>query len=181
MIASGLLAACGRGSSSSSSASGSGAAGGSTAAAGTSSSSGGGAYSYKDGGSSLSASSSSGGTEVTTKHSKYGTILAAGPTKLTAYLFEADKGTASVCTGACAAARPPVLAKGAPTASSQAASADLGAITRAGGVKQVTYEGHPLYCFVKDKDDGDAYGEGVKAFGATWSVLAPSGQKVDNS
>ncbi len=131
------------------------------------------------GGSSVSASSSSGGTEVTTKHSKYGMILAAGPKKLTAYLFEADKGTASTCTGACAAAWPPVLAEGTPTASTQAVSADLGTITRAGGVKQVTYKGHPLYDFVKDKDD--AYGEGVKVFGATWYVLAPSGKKVDDS
>ncbi len=176
-----LIAACGGGSSSSSSASGSAAGSSSAAAATTSNSSGGGAYSYKGSGTSVSASSASGGTVITTKHSKYGTILAAGSKKLTAYLFEADKGPASMCTGACAAAWPPVLAKGAPTASSQAVSADLGTITRAGGVKQVTYKGHPLYYFVKDKDDGDAYGAGVKAFGATWYVLAPSGNKVDNS
>ena len=40
--------------------------------------------------------------------------------------------------------------------------------------------GHPLYYFVKDKDAGDAYGEGLKNFGAEWYVLAPSGRKVDN-
>jgi hypothetical protein len=35
--------------------------------------------------------------------------------------------------------------------------------------------------FVKDKDDGDAYGEAAKAFGAEWYTLAPSGNKVDTS
>ena len=45
----------------------------------------------------------------------------------------------------------------------------------------MTYNGHPLYYFVQDKDAGDAYGQGVKAFGADWYVLSPSGNKVDNS
>jgi predicted lipoprotein with Yx(FWY)xxD motif len=49
------------------------------------------------------------------------------------------------------------------------------------GGTQVTYNGHPLYLYVKDKDDGDSYGEGVNGFGASWYVLAPSGKKVDNS
>jgi predicted lipoprotein with Yx(FWY)xxD motif len=34
------------------------------------------------------------------------------------------------------------------------------------------YKGHPLYYFVRDKDAGDAYGQGLKAFGAEWYVLA---------
>jgi predicted lipoprotein with Yx(FWY)xxD motif len=120
-------------------------------------------------------------TEVTTKHSKFGTILAAGPKQLTVYMFEADMGPAPHCSGACAAAWPPVIAKGTPAASGTATSADLGTTTRSGGVKQVTYKGHPLYYFIKDKDDGDAYGQGSHAFGADWYVLAPNGDKVDNS
>src|SRR6476646_5399668 len=35
----------------------------------------------------------------------------------TLYLFKADSGTSSACTGACATAWPPLLAKGTPTAS----------------------------------------------------------------
>jgi predicted lipoprotein with Yx(FWY)xxD motif len=70
---------------------------------------------------------------------------------------------------------------GAPQASGGAMSADLATITRADGTKQVTYRGHPLYLFVKDKHDGDAYGEAVKAFGAEWYALAPSGNKIDKS
>jgi predicted lipoprotein with Yx(FWY)xxD motif len=113
------------------------------------------------------------------KHGDLGTILAYGPKKLTVYLFEADSPGRSNCSGGCAAAWPPVI--GTPRAGSGATPADLGTITRSDGSKQVTYKGHPLYMFIKDGDDGDAYGEGVHAFGADWYVLAPSGNKVDKS
>jgi predicted lipoprotein with Yx(FWY)xxD motif len=121
------------------------------------------------------------GVTVQTKKGKLGPILAAGPKRLTVYLFEADKGAASACTGACAKAWPPVTTGGAPVAAVGAVSADLGTIARADGTKQVTYKGHPLYFFAKDGDAGDAYGEGAKAFGAGWYVLRPNGSKVDNS
>jgi predicted lipoprotein with Yx(FWY)xxD motif len=45
----------------------------------------------------------------------------------------------------------------------------------------VTYNGHPLYFFARDKDDGDAYGQGISSFGSDWYVLTPSGDKLDNS
>jgi predicted lipoprotein with Yx(FWY)xxD motif len=140
-------------------------------------------YPASGGTSSAAASATAGaGTEVTTKRQgKLGTIIAAGSKKLTVYMFAADKGSTPACAGACAAAWPPVVAKGTPKASGAAASSDLGTTPRAGGVMQVTYKGHPLYYFIKDKDDGDAYGQGAHAFGADWYVLAPSGEKVDNS
>lgn len=121
------------------------------------------------------------GVAVQSKHGKLGTILAAGPKHLTVYMFAADKGTASSCTGACAKAWPPVTTGGAPTAAGSAVTADVGTITRSDGTKQVTYKGHPLYFFEKDGDAGDAYGQGVNAFGADWYVLKPSGSKIDAS
>jgi predicted lipoprotein with Yx(FWY)xxD motif len=127
------------------------------------------------------AGSTASAVALTTKHSKFGTVLAAGPKRLTVYLFEGDKGSTSACSGACASAWPPVTTSGAASAHGAAMSADLGTITRPDGTKQVTYKGHPLYYFSQDKDDGDAYGQGVKAFGAEWYVLAPSGRKVDES
>ncbi|HEX5307978.1 MAG TPA: hypothetical protein VFW38_02745 [Solirubrobacteraceae bacterium] len=121
------------------------------------------------------------GTVITVKHaSKLGTIVAAGSKHMTVYLFEGDKGGSSSCSGACAGVWPPVTTAGSPVAHG-AASSDLGTITRADGTTQVTYKGHPLYFFVKDKDSGDAYGEGVHGFGADWYVLTPSGSKIDNS
>ena len=62
--------------------------------------------------------------------------IALNDSQLTVYVFEADKGTVSKCSGACAAAWPPVIAKGSAVASGQAKSADLGTTTRAGGVNQ---------------------------------------------
>jgi len=122
------------------------------------------------------------GTVVTVKHaSKLGTILAAGSKKLTVYMFEGDKNGASSCSGACASVWPPVTTSGAAVVHGAAMSADLGTIVRADGTKQVTYKGHPLYFFAKDKDSGDAYGQGVHGFGSDWYVLKPSGSKVDNS
>lgn len=119
---------------------------------------------------------------VTAKHaSKLGTILAAGSKKLTVYMFEGDKGASSSCSGACASVWPPVTSAGAATAAGAANKADLGTITRSDGTTQVTYKGHPLYFFARDKDSGDAYGQGVKGFGADWYVLSPSGSKVDHS
>lgn len=117
---------------------------------------------------------------ITTKHNrKLGTILGFGPKRLTVYLFEGDKGPSSSCTGACASLWPPVTGK--PQASGSAMSADLGTIKRPDGTTQVTYKGHPLYLYAKDKDDGDAYGEAIKSFGAEWYALKSSGQKVDLS
>jgi predicted lipoprotein with Yx(FWY)xxD motif len=122
------------------------------------------------------------GVAVTVKHaSKLGTILAAGPKKLTVYMFEGDKGASSSCSGACASVWPPVTSTGAATAAGAANTADLGTITRSDGTTQVTYKGHPLYFFARDKDSGDAYGQGVKGFGSDWYVIAPSGSKVDHS
>ena len=116
---------------------------------------------------------------ITTKQGKLGTILAYGPKRLTVYLFEADNGGASSCSGECASLWPAV--SGHPQASGQAVASHLGTITRADGTTQVTYNGHPLYLYSRDKDDGDAYGQGLKSFGASWYVLAPSGNKVDTS
>jgi predicted lipoprotein with Yx(FWY)xxD motif len=129
---------------------------------------------------STSAAAATPGAPVATKKSKLGTILAAGPKHLTVYLFEADKGTSSSCSGACAKAWPPVTTAGQPTVSGAAVSADLGTTTRQDGTKQVTYKGHPLYFFEKDEDSGDAYGQGSKAFGAGWYVMKANGSKVDD-
>ncbi len=128
-----------------------------------------------------SAPVASGGVTVSTKHGKLGTILAAGPRRMTVYLFEGDTGPASACSGTCAKAWPPVTTTGGPKTSGSAVAADLGTITRPEGIKQVTYKGHPLYYFEKDGDAGDAYGQGSKAFGAGWYVLGPDGSKVDHS
>jgi predicted lipoprotein with Yx(FWY)xxD motif len=131
--------------------------------------------------SAASTTAAGGGELISTKNAKLGTVLMAGPKKLTVYLFEADKGPASTCSGACAQIWPPVTSSGAPRPGGAAKAADLATITRSDGSKQVTYKGHPLYYYIKDKDNGDAYGQGSNSFGAAWYVLAPSGNKIDKS
>jgi predicted lipoprotein with Yx(FWY)xxD motif len=130
---------------------------------------------------STSAAAAGSGVAIEAKHSKLGTILAAGPKHKTVYLFEADKGATSSCTGECAKHWPPVTSTGAPSAGAGAVSADLGTTMRSDGTTQVTYKGHPLYFYGDDKDAGDSYGQGSKEFGASWYVLKPDGSKLDKS
>jgi predicted lipoprotein with Yx(FWY)xxD motif len=127
---------------------------------------------------STSSSASAGAATVSTKNNKLGTILA-GPSGKTLYLFEADKGNSSACSGTCAKAWPPLTTQGSPAAAKAAVKGDLGTIQRSDGTTQVTYKGHPLYTFIQDATTADAQGEGSTAFGADWYVLAPSGKKID--
>ena len=109
--------------------------------------------------------------------SNLGSILV-NSNRRTLYLFKADSSTSSACSGACATAWPPLLATGKPTAGSGLTASKLGTITRSGSTKQVTYNGHPLYLFIKDKKAGDVTGQGVTAFGAAWFALTPSGNQA---
>lgn len=99
----------------------------------------------------------------------------------TMYLFEADKGSTSTCTGACAAAWPPVTVSGSPQAGSGVSQSLLGTITRSDGTMQLTYDHHPLYYFAGDASAGQDKGQGLKAFGAGWYVVNASGAKIDTS
>jgi predicted lipoprotein with Yx(FWY)xxD motif len=96
----------------------------------------------------------------------------------TLYLFKADQGTTSACSGECAGAWPPLLVTGKPTVGSGVTSSLLGTTTRPEGNKQVTYNGHPLYLFVKDQKAGEANGQDVSAFGAAWFALSSAGNQV---
>ncbi len=93
---------------------------------------------------------------------------------LTLYTFTQDKKNQSTCTGQCAKFWPPLLAGSGNTAPTAVAgfSGAFGLAAQAGG-KQITYNGSPLYTFVKDKKPGDVFGQG--AGGTWWMVLAPAG------
>ena len=98
----------------------------------------------------------------------------------TLYLFEKDKNGKSRCSGACAAAWPPLLTKGKPKAGGSAKSSKLGTTKRSDGTTQVTYGGHPLYTFIGDHNTpGKTTGEGSKAFGAEWYVVGTNGKKIE--
>ena len=96
------------------------------------------------------------------------------------YLFEADKGSTSACTGACAATWPPATASAMPMAGGGVSQSMLGTAKRADGTEQLTYNGHPLYYFSADTGSGMAKGQGVKAFGSGWYVVNGKGSKIDD-
>jgi predicted lipoprotein with Yx(FWY)xxD motif len=108
-----------------------------------------------------------------------GKILADGQGRAL-YLFTGDKSSTSTCTGACAAAWPPVTASAMPTAGSGVDQSLLGTTKRADGTEQLTYNSHPLYYFSADSGSGMAKGQGTKAFGADWYVVNAKGSKIDN-
>jgi predicted lipoprotein with Yx(FWY)xxD motif len=99
----------------------------------------------------------------------------------TLYLFQADTGRHSTCTGACAAAWPPLTTTGKPTAGDGLDEPLLGTSQRSDGKEQVTYNGHPLYLFTGDTAAGQANGEGSNGFGALWYVLGPNGKQITGS
>jgi predicted lipoprotein with Yx(FWY)xxD motif len=96
----------------------------------------------------------------------------------TLYLFKADVGMRSACAGPCVTKWPPLLTTGKPIADAGLTASKLATITRSDGTRQVTYNGHPLYLFVKDRKPGDVKGQGVVAFGAAWFALSPSGNEI---
>ena len=123
------------------------------------------------------AASSSGKGSVALASSKLGKILVDGKGR-TLYLFEADKGTSSACSGACASAWPPLATTGKPAAGPGVTASKLGTTKRADGTTAVTYNGHPLYAFRGDTAKGQTAGQGSDAFGAEWYVLSAAGNPI---
>ena len=112
-------------------------------------------------------------TIVTTKKSSYGTILVTGSGR-TLYLDVADKAGHPACTHSCLSIWPPLKASGTVKAAGAARASLLGTIKIAGGIKQVTYKGHPLYTFASDTKSGQISGEGQNGF----YVVSPSGSRI---
>jgi predicted lipoprotein with Yx(FWY)xxD motif len=85
----------------------------------------------------------------------------------TLYWYAKDTRMTSACTGGCATAWPPVIGK--PSAAMGVRlTGKLGTITRAGGMAQATYKGHPLYLYAGDTAPGQVKGNGL---GGVWHVL----------
>jgi predicted lipoprotein with Yx(FWY)xxD motif len=130
-------------------------------------------------GAAVAATSPSSPAKVGVRTTKLGKVLV-NSKGVTLYLFEKDKNGKSACSGACAAAWPPLLTKGKPTASGGASAAKLGTTKRSDGTTQVTYNRHPLYTFIKDANKaGSTQGQGVDAFGAEWYVVGTKGNKIE--
>lgn len=111
-----------------------------------------------------------------------GTVLVNGE-GFTLYMFESDKqSTSSTCYGECENLWPPVLLVDgvkAPLAGAGENASLLGTTVRTGGIKQITYNGWPLYLWHGDSQPGEATGQGLKNSGGLWYVLDPDGVPVN--
>jgi predicted lipoprotein with Yx(FWY)xxD motif len=111
------------------------------------------------------------------KASSFGRILFDGR-GFVLYAFTRDRRGRSVCSGACARAWPPYIAKSRPRAGNGVAAGLLGTTRRANGSSQVTYAGRPLYYYVGDRRPGQILCQNVTEFGGSWRVVRPSGHLV---
>ncbi len=121
--------------------------------------------------------SGSSATVVSTTKTGLGRVLVNSRGR-TLYLFGKDRNGKSACSGQCATFWPPLIAKGKPQVAGGAKASLLGTTKRADGRRQVTYNHHPLYTFVKDTQKGQTKGEGLSAFGSKWYAVSPAGAKV---
>jgi predicted lipoprotein with Yx(FWY)xxD motif len=113
---------------------------------------------------------------TTASKAPFGTYLTDSAGR-TVYMFTADMEGMSMCSGPCIKPWPPVLTTGAPSAGRGVESRMLGSISN-GSAEQVTYYGHPLYYFSRDKSAGSIAGEGITHFGGSWYVLSPAGKGI---
>ena len=88
------------------------------------------------------------------------------------YTFSKDTGSVSTCYGTCVANWPPYLV-GPEDNVNQLQAGVTGKVDttiRTDGGIQVTYNGHPLYFYVKDTKSGDTTGQNV---GGVWFLVKP--------
>ena len=97
---------------------------------------------------------------------------------MTLYIFTQDSPGTSTCYAGCDTYWPPLLTNGAPLAGTGVNASMLGTITRTDGSVQVTYNGWPLYYYIKDKVAGDVLGQG---FQSSWYGITPAGTKVTST
>jgi predicted lipoprotein with Yx(FWY)xxD motif len=117
------------------------------------------------------------GSAVSVAHSPLGQTLVDANGR-TLYLFQADKPSISTVSQAGLAVWPAFTATTTPQARAGATATMISTTTGSGGSRQVTYNGHPLYYYVGDKQPGDAHGQRLNQFGAVWYVISPSGHAV---
>ena len=97
----------------------------------------------------------------------------------TIYMFEKDEAHESYCYGACASVWPPVTTKSMPMLEDGIDASKVSLLKRDDGLRQVVYNGHPLYYYQADGDREDAYGQEKDQFGGEWYAVTPTGEKAE--
>lgn len=126
------------------------------------------------------ASAASTGTQVKVSKTKLGQILVNAQGR-TLYMFAADKHGKSTCYGQCATFWPPLLTSSAHVTGTGVTASLLSTTKRTDGKLQITYNGHPLYRFLKDAKSGQTNGQGLNASGGLWWVMSPAGTAIKHA
>ena len=100
-----------------------------------------------------------------------GTTVLTNARGFTLYSFAPDTPTTSKCYGSCAAYWPPVTGT---APASPSLPGRIGTITRTGGSRQLTYNGHPLYTYIGDTAPGQAKGNNLNLNGGLWQEVRVS-------
>ena len=100
-----------------------------------------------------------------------GTTILTNAKGFTLYSFAPDTPTASKCYGSCAAYWPPATGT---APASPGLPGTVGTITRTGGARQLTYNGHPLYTYIGDSAPGQANGNNLNLNGGLWHEVPVS-------
>ena len=100
-----------------------------------------------------------------------GTTVLTNAQGFTLYSFAPDTPAVSKCYGSCAAYWPPVTGT---APASPGLPGTVGTITRTGGARQLTYNGHPLYTYVGDAAPGQAKGNNLNLNGGLWHEVPVS-------
>jgi predicted lipoprotein with Yx(FWY)xxD motif len=117
------------------------------------------------------------GPRIKLVDSSYGRILSNRRGRAL-YLFTADSGKGSSCSGDCATAWPPYIVKRTPAAGPGVKPGLIGTTRRSDGRLQATYAGHPVYFYEGDNQPGEVLCQGVNEFGGYWNVLGVNGKAV---
>jgi predicted lipoprotein with Yx(FWY)xxD motif len=107
------------------------------------------------------------------------------PLEFAVYEFSLDSPTRVACTGTCNLAWIPVLTTGKPRAGPGVRVGELGRVALADGTSQVTYDGHPLYLYARERvtvvghdrlerSGTEGNGEGGRWGRGRFALVAPS-------
>ena len=100
-----------------------------------------------------------------------GTTVLTNARGFTLYFFTPDTPATSRCYGSCAVYWPPVTGA---AAAGPGLPGRVGTITRTGGSRQLTYNGHPLYTYIGDSAPGQARGNNLNLNGGLWHEVRVS-------
>ena len=112
----------------------------------------------------------------------YSGILATAK-KVSLYLLTVEKGGKLHCTGMCVTYWPPLLV---PTATksipvSKSVKGKIGFVKRTSKLKQVTFNGYPVYRYSGDSGPNQVNGEGTPADGGTWYLVNATTTSVSST